>query len=213
MKKLVFLLIVFALVGSFVFFKFFYGKGNGAPAAPDVKDQPLRIGKNSSGFNAAFSEMLSTYFSLKGALVDWDTLKADQAAFTLSSRVDSLPFGQLKADSTIVLTAKSLAVSVQGDAKGLLGDTGITAKRRDFNMITDELYNLIRTVRYDGQTIYHLHCPMAFNDSEEGYWLDNTSKIINPYLGRKHPKYKDKMLECGDVNDSLNFGGSPAAGK
>jgi hypothetical protein len=46
---------------------------------------------------------------------------------------------------------------------------------------------------------------MAFKDSEEAYWLTNTNKIINPYLGKNHPKYKDKMVGCGEVVDSLDF--------
>jgi hypothetical protein len=201
MRKLVLLLIVFALA-ALAAYKLFSGK---SPKAPERKDAPLRISKNSSVFNTAFTELLSQYYSLKDALVEWDTLKADQAAYALANKADSLPLKQIKGDSSIVLTAQSLAASMQGDAKGLVGDTGIEAKRRDFNMITDELYNLIRTVRYDGETIYHVRCPMAFKDSEEGYWLSNVDTVINPYLGKKHPKYKDKMLGCGEVNDSLSF--------
>jgi hypothetical protein len=201
MRKLVLLLIVFALA-ALVAYKLFSGKPQ---KPPEPKDAPLRISKNSSVFNTAFTELLNQYYSLKDALVEWDTLKADQAAYALATKVDSLPLKQIKGDSSIVLTAQSLAASMQGDAKGLVGDTGIEAKRRDFNMITDELYNLIRTVRYDGETIYHIRCPMAFKDSEEGYWLSNVDTVINPYLGKKHPKYKDKMLGCGEVNDSLSF--------
>lgn len=201
MRKLVLLLIVFALAGLLAY-KLFSGKT--APA-PEPKAAALRISKNSALFNTAFTELLSDYYSLKDALVEWDTTKADQAAYTLAAKADNLPLRELKADSSIVLTAQSLAASMQGDAKGLVGDAGIEAKRRDFNMITDELYNLIRTVRYDGETIYHIRCPMAFHDSEEGYWLSNESRILNPYLGKKHPVYKAKMLGCGEINDSLDF--------
>jgi hypothetical protein len=72
-------------------------------------------------------------------------------------------------------------------------------------MLTDEVYTLVRTVRYDGETIYHIRCPMAFNDSEQAFWLSNTPKIMNPYLGEKHPVYKNKMVGCGEIDDSLNF--------
>jgi Protein of unknown function (DUF3347) len=169
------------------------------------RDQALRIGRNSSAFNAAFAGLMSDYFSLKEALVQWDTLRADQSAYALAAKVDSLPLRTLKADSSIVLTAQSLAASISGEAKGFTGETGIEARRRDFNMLTDEMYNLVRTVRYDGETIYHIRCPMAFKDSEEGFWLSNTSAIVNPYLGVKHPVYKNKMVGCGEVIDSLDF--------
>src|SRR5579859_5250091 len=180
MKKLVLLVIVFALAG-FLAYKLL-SKTEVRP--PEKKDQPLAIGKNSGPFNTSFAVLMNDYFSLKDALVEWDTIKADQAAYVLSQRADSLPIKELKADTNIVLTAQSLAASIGSEAKGFMGETGIEQKRRAFNMLTEELYNLVRTVRYDGEVIYHIKCPMAFKDSEEGYWLSNTSRIVNPYLGK-----------------------------
>jgi hypothetical protein len=46
---------------------------------------------------------------------------------------------------------------------------------------------------------------MAFNDEEEANWLSNSSKVVNPYLGKHHPKYKAGMLHCGDVVDSVDY--------
>lgn len=171
----------------------------------EVKDQALRISKNSGPFNNAFAALMTDYYTMKDALVEWDTLKADQAAYTLGQKADSLPIKELKADSNIIMTARSMAASIGGEAKGFTGETTIEAKRRAFNALTDQLYTLINAVRYDGETIYHIRCPMAFKDSEEGFWLSNTSKVINPYLGKKHPVYKEKMLGCGELIDSLNF--------
>jgi hypothetical protein len=201
MKKVVLLILILALAGAMAY-KLFSGKDT---VNTEKKDQALSISKNPDTFNAAFAEVLNDYYALKDALVDWDTVRADQAALLLARKADSLPVQELKADSTIILTARSLAASVGGDAKGFMGESGIEQKRRAFNMLTDELYNLIRTVRYDKGTVYHVRCPMAFNDSEEGFWLTNNPKIVNPYLGTKHPTYKSKMVGCGEVNDSLDF--------
>jgi hypothetical protein len=202
MKKLVLLIIVFLLAGLLAY-RLFFSQKEAKPV--EVKDQALRVGKNSGAFNTAFAELMSDYYSLKDALVEWDTVKADQAAYTLGQKAYSLPLKTLQADSAVIMTARSMAASIGGEAKGFTGETGIEAKRRAFNALTDQLYTLINTVRYDGETIYHVRCPMAFKDSEEGYWLSNTSKIINPYLGKKHPVYKEKMLGCGEVTDSLDF--------
>jgi hypothetical protein len=79
----------------------------------------------------------------------------------------------------------------------LLGVKLLDEKRRSFQMISDQLYDLVRTVRYDRQVVYHTFCPMAFND-EGAYWLSNSSDIKNPYFG-------PKMLTCGEVKDSLDF--------
>jgi Cu(I)/Ag(I) efflux system membrane fusion protein len=38
---------------------------------------------------------------------------------------------------------------------------------------------------------------MAF-DNKGAYWLSDQAKIRNPYFG-------DKMLECGEVKDTLNY--------
>jgi hypothetical protein len=202
MKKLVLLIIVFALAGLLAY-KLFSRK-DALPVA-EKKDKPLSIGKNTGVFNTAFAGVMSDYYALKDALVDWDSTKADQQAHALLLQVDSLPFKELKADSNLISTAQTFASGVSNETKGFLGETTIELKRREFNVLTEQLYDLVRTVRYDGGIIYHVRCPMAFNDSEEGYWLSDNSKVINPYLGRKHPKYKEKMISCGDISDSLNF--------
>ena len=202
MKRIILILII-VLIAAVAVWKLFLNKSDNKPEAE--KDKPLTIGKNSDAFTRSFSELMSSYYQLKDALVDWDTTKANQAALLIKQRADSLPMKQLKADSTIVLTAQNLAGSVSNEVNGFVGEPTIEQKRREFNMITDELYNLIRTVRYDGETVFHERCPMAFNESEEGFWLSNTSKIINPYLGNKHPKYNTKMVGCGEVVDSLDF--------
>jgi hypothetical protein len=201
MKKIILLIVVFIATG-FIAYKLLQDKPV-QPAGP--KDQPLHIARNSDAFDSAFGRLMDEYFAVRDALVDWDTLKADKAAYTLSGKADSLPVRMLKADSNIVMTAQSLAASLGGDAKAFAGEAGYEDRRQSFNMMTEELYNLVRTVRFDEYTIYHIRCPMAFKDSIEGFWLSNTSKIINPYLGDKHPVYKAKMIGCGEVVDSFNL--------
>ena len=202
MRKFILLIVIFIIAGLLVY-KLLSDKKTGQAPTPD---QALRISKNSGTFNMAFEGLMTDYFALKDALVDWDTLKADQAAYAVAAKADSLPVGLLKADSSIVKTAESLAASIDGEAKGLVGEKGIEDRRKSFNMLTEELYNLIRTVRYDGQRVYHIRCPMAFGDSSEGFWLSYTPAIVNPYLGNKHPVYKAKMIGCGEITDSLDFG-------
>jgi hypothetical protein len=201
MRKFILLILIFIVAGLLAYRLLSDKKTSQAPPP----DQALRISKNSSAFDQAFDAMMSSYFALKDALVDWDTLKADQAAEQVAAKADSLPVKTVKADSAIVLTAESLAASIDGEAKDLTGEKGIDGRRVSFNRLTGYLYDLIRTVKYDGQTIYHIRCPMAFGDSSEGFWLSNTAAIINPYLGKKHPTYGAKMLGCGEVTDSLDF--------
>jgi hypothetical protein len=195
MKKFILLIVVF-LAACFLAYKLLSDKPVHVEAP---KDQALRISKNSPAFNNAFDFLLSQYFAVRDALVDADTLKADQAAYQLANSADSLPTRLLKADSSIVLTAKSLAAAMSGDAKGFAGEGGLPGRRQSFNVLTDELFNLVRTVHYDENKIYHIRCGMAFKDSVEGFWLSQNKEIVNPYLGRNNAG----MPTCGEIIDSF----------
>lgn len=173
----------------------------------DSGQKALTASKNSEVFNASFEKLLNSYFDLKSTLIDYDTAKMNAVAARLAASADSLKTDEIKGDSTgaIKETAKNFAGTISGSAKGLAGETDIIKKKREFQMISDALYDLVRTVKYDRQKLYHQHCPMAFNDEEEAYWISNSSKIENPYMGKKHPRYKGSMIECGDITDSLDF--------
>ena len=201
MKKFILLVVIF-LAAGFLAWKLLKDK---PVQTPPPGDEALRISKNPETFNIAFESLLQQYFVLRDALVNWDTLKADQAAFSLAGRADSLPIRQIKADTGIILTAQSVAAELSGNAKGFAEQPGIANRRQVFNTLTDNLYNLVRAVRYDKEIIYHLRCPMAFSDSIEGFWLSDNAHIINPYMGNKHPVYKSKMIGCGEVVDSFDL--------
>ncbi|HMC86237.1 MAG TPA: DUF3347 domain-containing protein [Chitinophagaceae bacterium] len=204
MKRVVIVIIVLALA-AFAVDKFFFAKKS--PADNDTpKQMALTASKNSEAFNASFEKLLNGYFSLKDGITNYDTAKANAAAKELTVFADSLTTSEIKGDSTgdIRKTAENFAGTISGSAKGLVGETDLIKKKREFQMISEALYNLVRTVRYDRQKLYHEHCPMAFGD-EEAWWLSNSNKIVNPYLGTKHPKYKGAMIDCGDITDSLDY--------
>lgn len=164
------------------------------PAAPLAKSQ------NSDAFNASFEKMLNDYYTLKDGLVKSTSSVApgvDSAAKLLVTSTDSLKLSELKADQAIISTAQSYAQGISAEAKALAGETNLENKRKSFQMISDQMYDLVRTVRYDRQVVYHQFCPMAFND-QGAYWLSRESQIRNPYFG-------NKMLTCGEVRDSLDF--------
>ncbi|MFY7965837.1 MAG: DUF3347 domain-containing protein [Chitinophagaceae bacterium] len=163
----------------------------------DVPQAALTQSSNNEAFNQSFSILMSNYYSLKDAFVKEDTVKVNLFANELKKAADSLKLNELKADTLIVETAKINAQTISDEVKGLLGESGIDNKRKSFQMITSELYVLIRAVRYDKEVVYFTHCPMAFNNKGAD-WLSNTSEVINPYL----PK---KMLDCGEVKDSVDF--------
>ena len=171
----------------------------------NVKPAPLAVSNQTGAFNVAFGNLLNTYYELRDGFVDWDTSKVNQTASRIKLLADSLPVQELKADTTIIKMAGDDAKSISGEALGIIGESDIAEKRKSFYTMSEALYELVRTVRYKGEVVYHQHCPMAFGENEEAFWLSNSNKVVNPYLGNKHPKYRGTMVGCGDVTDSLDF--------
>lgn len=190
-------------IGIAVYFIFFNKSENKGPEAPQQK--PLSQSKNSPAFTQPFNNMLNAYYGLHDALVNWDTTQATAKANNLQALLEKVPFDSLKADSAVIMAAKSVASNATSDCIGIAGDSSITEKRKSFYELSENLYSLLQTVKYDQQVIYHMHCPMAFGEDKEAFWLSNVDTIINPYLGTKHPKYHAGMLGCGDVQDSLDY--------
>lgn len=201
MKKFIIALIVIALLAFIIYWLV----GKPKDTTENKEPVPISVTKQSDAFQTAFSQLMTTYYSMRDGFVNWDTVAVNKAAVDIQAKADSLPMQELKTDSSLIETAKSFSQSITAEAKGILGEKDLEQKRRTFYVLSENLYNLIRTVRYKGEVIYHQHCPMAFNDTEEAYWLSNSNEIMNPYLGKSHPKYKSGMLHCGDISDSLDY--------
>lgn len=174
------------------------GQGTETNAVPETKkDEPLAQSQNSSDFNAKFTNFLNNYYSLKDAFVLSNSEMAVTSANTLVKSADSLDLSSIKADSSIVDMAKGYVQTVSSEAKALTQEKDLEAKRKSFQMISDAMYDLVRTVRFDKGVVYHHFCPMAFNDAG-AYWLSSSADVKNPYFGKK-------MLSCGEVKDSIDF--------
>ena len=172
---------------------------NDKPVVEEKPAEPVIKSKNSAVFNQSFGEVMDAYFYLKDNFIKENDSLINGFAKQLMKATDSIKFNELKDDATIIETAKSFAQGISAELKGLVGEKDIKNKRKSFNMVTDQVYNLIRTVKYDRQIIYHQHCPMAFEEGDmNAFWLSKSSEIQNPYLPKKMPT-------CGDVVDSLDY--------
>lgn len=163
------------------------------------KDEPLTQSKNSDTFNQSFTNLLNNYYTLKDAFVSSNAETATATAKALSISADSVSLKELKADKSIVDMAEGYLKLVSSNAKALADEKDLEAKRKAFQSISDNMYDLVRTVQFDRQVVYHQFCPMAFNDAG-AYWLSQSSDIKNPYFGKK-------MLTCGEVKDSIDLRG------
>lgn len=166
------------------------------------EDTALQANTLQAPFTDEYYDSLKTamtaYYQLSNALVKGDTLAADIAAAALKYHVDSLPVARLGIDSS---RAADLAVStgsISAELAGLIIEKGgLDSRRSSFQMVSDQLYDLLQTTGFKGNTVYRQHCPMAFNN-RGAHWLSDTTEVLNPYFG-------DEMLHCGSVTDTLRF--------
>lgn len=201
MKKIA-LLIVLALAGVLTWWLFETKK---KPKDETPEQMPVVVSKYSKNFINAVDTVMNNYYNLSEAFVNWDSTLLPQRVKALQDNLEEVPFEELKKDTTIYSTAITYVEGFKNELSLIANKGDITAKRRAFHTFSDNLYNLLRVVKYDGAKIYVQECPMAFNDTETAMWLSKSGDIRNPYLGLHHPKYKSGMLECGEVKDSVAY--------
>lgn len=191
-----------AILSPVLFFSITFFSCNNKPAKNESTTTTYKS-KNTDSFNIAFDSVLNEYDQLKNAFINWDTAAVDRSALSLERLVIYVPYEQLK-DEDVATKANSIAQNASASAENILSQDSINNKRRIFYTLSESIYNLAKTVGYDKAILYHKKCPMAFNGDEQGWWFSKSRKIDNPYFGKFHPKYKNAMLDCGTVEDSIN---------
>ena len=210
MKKflLVVVVLVIALVGAWYFGLF---KGKDKPSGP--KPEGLTVTKHSNSFNESMSKTMDSYYALTESFVNWDTTKVNISLAELKTSVDSLRIQEMEKDSAIYPTVQSQWESIKAEISGMQADTALYEKREDLNMLSQQLFDLLRIVKYDAAKVFYQECPMALNNYESSaFWLSANSETKsrrNPYLGLHDPKYGKAMLTCGSTRDSINFATAP----
>ncbi len=194
MRKLV-IPIVLLLVGFFIFRALTNEPGKTRPAKPE----PISVGKQSAVFMSSFKSLLDSYYHLRDAFVSGNLASVDKMNVMVKTAADSLKIDDIQGDTagTIRETARYFSGTIGTTAATLATKKDIESKRKEFDVLTDALWNLTRTVKYNGQKIYYQYCPMAF-DNKGAYWLSQDKQIRNPYFG-------SKMLTCGETTDSVDY--------
>jgi hypothetical protein len=205
MKRFVFILIAL-LVSALVLWKFVFRKES-KPSGP--KPEGLTVSKHSDSFNESMSKAMNSYYTLTESFVNWDTTKINASLSDLKMSVDSIRVQEMQKDTAIYPTVQSQWESIKAEIIGMQADTGLYAKRESFNMLSQELFDLLRIVKYDAAKVFYHECPMALNNYESSaFWLSTNSETKNrrnPYLGLYDPKFGRAMLTCGQTRDSINF--------
>jgi len=187
MKKLLILVAVVAFAAC----------GESDQSSDNKQERKNAVQLGSAGFTAAFAQLMNNYYHLKDAFVlSNDTLIGKSAGLLLKD-ADSLNLSSFQADSAVMQTAVVYQQAISADAAAIIAEKNMEERRKSFSTISENLFELIRVVRFQKEKVYQLHCPMAFNNAGAN-WLNNSANVKNPYFGIK-------MLSCGEVKDSLDF--------
>ncbi|MEI6087957.1 MAG: DUF3347 domain-containing protein [Bacteroidota bacterium] len=168
--------------------------------APETGPKLVALVKltNSPAFNNSFKELMDAYWGLKENFIAEKDSGIAQSARTMMHAADSLKISELKADSNLIFTARTYSEGISSELIGLLGEKEMLAKKRSFQMVSDQLYDLIRTVQYDQLLLLHAYCNNAFDD-QGAYWICKPQELQNPYL----PK---STTNCCEIKDTIQIG-------
>lgn len=171
------------------------------PAEEKVESQ------HSATFNQGFDAMMNDYYALTEAFVNWDSNIVNAKATALETSLKAISLDDLKKDTAVYTTAQETVKNSAATAGEIAKSPDLLAKRHSFHALTQNIYDLLRAVKYDEKKLYLQECPMAFNESESGFWLTDKGEdsIRNPYMGLHHPKYGHGMLGCGNHKSTIDF--------
>jgi len=142
------------------------------------------------------TQLLPLYYQLKDAMIAGDSGKIGSAALSLGAVADSF-----RAElSTDTVSGKRVAIfldTIVGYSRYIRQVEDATGERQriGFDPVSSAMYGLLIHANVKNCGAFHEYCPMAFNE-KGAYWLSDETEIRNPYFGQK-------MLECGEVKDSL----------
>lgn len=128
------------------------------------------------------AQILSAYYKLKDALVSSNATLAAANADELVKAINST-------DKQIV--NDNARTSLLNDANTIARSKDIKLQREKFVILSNNMFELAKTVRLSTETVYQQYCPM-----KKASWLSNDKAIKNPYFG-------SAMLTCGSVKTTL----------
>jgi len=201
MKKYFF----YALIAVFLFGCYFFFAKKSELVQPGTKQEAIVLKAHSDTFNQSINKLVNTYLSIKDAFVEDDTTNIKLKTTEFCKQLETLNLSELAKDSSGIYEMVNMTKSdILANANSLLQQKDITEMRRDFSALTDVMYpTFFNAIKYEGPALYLQNCPMAFNDTEPANWISNNKEIVNPYMGKHHPKYHSGMLNCGEIKDTI----------
>jgi len=149
----------------------------------------------STDFVRQLNTVFEQYIDLKDAFVQSDVNKAKQASEKMEQSLARVDMSLLKGD--VHTQWMNLTGKINDPLTRIQSSDDLEEQRKDFSILSNELYKTIKSFGLTGKTVYYQFCPMAFGN-KGAFWLSTKKEILNPYYG-------DQMLECGENRETVRF--------
>jgi len=162
----------------------------------------------STAFYSTVDSILSRYYALSEAFVNWDSISVSGLAGQLKIELTGLSQKEAAfspAEKQVLAAGKPRLDAALPGISRIAEPVNMDEKRHAFNTASQNLYEWLNGLKYDRSPVYLQECNMPFNDTGHAVWLSKTEAIRNPYLGNKHPYYNAGMLECGSTQATIDF--------
>jgi hypothetical protein len=128
------------------------------------------------------SDLLSTYYNIKNALVAGDANSAASNADAFLKTVNTIDFKVISEGNAHILAKDAGKISTTKDLK---------KQREYFAGFSSNMAAVAKALKVSDQPIYLQYCPM-----KKASWLSSEKQIRNPYYG-------SSMLTCGEVTETI----------
>lgn len=128
------------------------------------------------------SELLTSYYNVKDALVAGDAVIAAASAEQFVKTINSISLEIIHESSKEALLKDASKISATKDLK---------KQREYFSTFSANMFALTKERKLSAEPVYYMYCPM-----KKATWLSSNKAIKNPYYG-------NAMLTCGKVTEAI----------
>ncbi|MEO6731936.1 MAG: DUF3347 domain-containing protein [Ferruginibacter sp.] len=128
------------------------------------------------------SQLLSSYYNIKNALVTGDANSAASNAGLFLKTANAIDFKVISEGNVHILSKDAGKISSTKDLK---------KQREYFADLSSNMATVAKSLKLGNLPIYLQYCPM-----KKAAWLSSEKQIRNPYYG-------SSMLTCGEVTETL----------
>lgn len=168
MKKIILTAIIFCFTSVFVYAQ--HEHKNATTVTTDTDS------------NASLSQLLTSYYAIKDALVAGNANLASAKAEDFLRIANGIDYKIISEGNINALVKDATSISQTKDIK---------KQRDEFANLSNNMIALAKAMKLGEQPIYETYCPM-----KKAYWLSNSKTIKNPYFG-------SSMLTCGKVTETI----------